>query len=265
MRAKFVSTTNRGLDAYIPKEQDGNLDIQQIIVWSHFTSPKCFHSSLVKSYVYNEESGLLNVETSNSEYVFRLDKKPDTGEIVCALFYEANAITEAHTHIKHSLFTLRMGLFSGGTRDEIIQVNPPLSYYEARDRFVGNIVKDDDNTTIGEVRYVVLVSYTALVKIIILDSASGGLAYVLQVNSYEILQRIMLCSPKNPQELELFYETLDICKDEGLMEIILESLSPKERKEIDEIQCEYVLDLRNIGEAISEEIASYLTRLLRGL
>ena len=123
MRAKFVSTTNMGLDGWIPKEVWGNLEIDGMAVWSDFSSPKYFHTSLIKSYLYNEESKLLNIETANSEYVFRLEEAPKKEEMKCASEEDQALIRRIRHQNEHELFskaTLRMGLYSGECYDEQI-------------------------------------------------------------------------------------------------------------------------------------------------
>ncbi len=157
MRAKFVSTTNAGLDSWIPKEVWGNLEIDGMALWSDFSSPKYFHTSLIKSYLYHEESKLLNIETANSEYVFRLEEAPKKEEMKCASEEDQALIRRIRHQNEHELFskaTLRMGLYSGECYDEQISLDPPMSYYEARERFVGNLVRDEHRGIIGEVRFV---------------------------------------------------------------------------------------------------------------
>jgi len=158
MRAKFVSTTNLGLDGWIPKEVWGNLEINKMAVWSDFSSPKYFHTSLIKSYLYNEESKLLNIETANSEYVFRLEEAPKVEEMACASEEDKELIRRVRHQNEHELFTqatLRIGRYSGGNYHEEISLNPPMSYYEARERFVGNLIRDEHENIIGEVRFVI--------------------------------------------------------------------------------------------------------------
>ena len=158
MRAKFVSTTNLGLDGWIPKEVWGNLEINRIALWSDFSSEKYFHTSLVVSYIYNEESKLLNIETANSEYVFRLEEVPKAEEIIYASEEDKRLICLIRGQNQHELFThatLRIGCYSGESYNEEISLNPPMSYYEARERFVGNLVRDESESIIGEVRFVI--------------------------------------------------------------------------------------------------------------
>jgi len=158
MRAKFVNTTNLGLDGWIPKEVWGNLEINKMAVWSDFSSPKYFHTSLIKSYIYNEESKLLNIETANSEYVFRLEEAPKIEEMNCASEEDKELIRRIrhqNENEKFSYFCLRIGLYTGENKDEIIELNPPLSYYEARERFVGNFTRDESNSIVGEVRFTI--------------------------------------------------------------------------------------------------------------
>ena len=158
MRAKFVSTTNMGLDGWIPKEVWGNLEINGMALWSDFSSPKYFHTSLIKSYLYNEESKLLNIETANSEYVFRLEEDPKAEEMNCASEEDQALVDQIRHQNAHELFThviLRIGCSSGESYDEEIVLNPPLSYYEARERFIGTLIRDEQDTIIGEVRFVI--------------------------------------------------------------------------------------------------------------
>ena len=158
MRAKFVSTTNMGLDGWIPKEVWGNLEIDGMALWSDFSSPKYFHTSLIKSYLYHEESKLLNIETANSEYVFRLEEAPKKEEMKCASEEDQALIRRIRHQNEHELFThatLRIGRYSGGNYHEEIILNPPMSYYEARERFVGNLIRDEQETIVGEVRFVI--------------------------------------------------------------------------------------------------------------
>lgn len=158
MRAKFVSTTNLGLDGWIPKEVWGNLEIKGMALWSDFSSPKYFHTSVVCSYVYHDESKLLNIETANSEYVFCLAEAPKKEEMNCASEEDQALIHRIRHQNEHELFTqatLRIGRYSGGNYHEEISLNPPMSYYEARERFVGNLIRDENRGIIGEVRFVI--------------------------------------------------------------------------------------------------------------
>lgn len=158
MRAKFVSTTNLGLDSWIPKEVWGNLEINGMALWSDFCSEKYFHTSLIKSYIYNEQSKLLNIETANSQYVFRLEEAPKKEEMNCASEEDKELIRRIRHQNEHELFTqatLRIGRYSGGNYHEEISLNPPMSYYEARERFVGNLIRDEHENIIGEVRFVI--------------------------------------------------------------------------------------------------------------
>lgn len=157
MRAKFVSTTNLGLDGWIPKEVWGNLEITKMALWSDFSSEKYFHTSLVCSYVYNPESKILNLETANSEYVFRLEEDLIEEELKGVLEENRALVRLIRHQNKHERYTqarLRIGCYNGVTYDEKIILNPPMSYYEARKRYVGNYFKDEQGTIIGEVRFV---------------------------------------------------------------------------------------------------------------
>ncbi len=158
MRAKFVSTTNLGLDGWIPKEVWGNLEVNRMAVWSDFSSEKYFHTSLVVSYIYNEESKLLNIETANSQYVFRLEEAPKAEEMIYASEEDKRLICLIRGQNQHELFThatLRIGCYSGESYNEEISLNPPMSYYEARERFVGNLIRDSSSCIVGEVRFVI--------------------------------------------------------------------------------------------------------------
>ena len=158
MREKFVSTTNIGLNNSIPKEVWGNLEINRIALWRDFSSPKYFHTSLIRSYIYNEQSKLLNIETANSEYVFRLEEDPKAEEMNCASQEDQALVDQIRHQNAHELFThiiLRIGCYSGESYDEEIVLNPPLSYYKARERFIGTLIRDTHENIIGEIRFVI--------------------------------------------------------------------------------------------------------------
>ena len=158
MRAKFVSTTNIGLNNSTPKEVWGNLEINRIALWRDLSSPHYFHTSLIRSYIYNEQSKLLNIETANSEYVFCLEEDPKAEDMNCASEEDQALVDQIRHQNAHELFTnviLRIGCYSGESYDEEIVLNPPLSYYEARERFIGTLIRDEHENIIGEVRFVI--------------------------------------------------------------------------------------------------------------
>ncbi|NBK99609.1 MAG: hypothetical protein EOM50_16655 [Erysipelotrichia bacterium] len=158
MRAKFVSTTNKGLDRWIPKEVWGNLEINKIAIWSDFNSTKCFHTSIICSYVYKHESKLLNLETANSQYVFRLEEAPKEEEMLCGSEEDkafVRLIQHRNANEKFSQAILQIELYTQDCYEEEILLNPPMSYYEARECFVGNFIRDENNSIIGEVCFVI--------------------------------------------------------------------------------------------------------------
>jgi len=99
-----------------------------------------------------------------------------------------------------------------------------------------------------------------LVKIVIVDTNSGGGAFIFQARSHDIAQSIQSSVPKQTNELYAFLELLEAYQEKCYIEFLWDASSKEERLWIDALSCEYVIDVRKLGDEIAQMLALYALR-----
>ncbi|NBK99610.1 MAG: hypothetical protein EOM50_16660 [Erysipelotrichia bacterium] len=95
---------------------------------------------------------------------------------------------------------------------------------------------------------------------LVMDSDRGGAAFVYHVRSREIAQHIQNAIPKHAEDLCDFLALIDTYNEKGLVKFLWDASSIQERQWIDELSCEYVIDVRVLGEEIVDAITCLILR-----
>jgi len=84
MRAKFLSSTNKGMDYSMPKDVYADITFGKMIWW-YLNDVECFRTSKIERFTWDKLTKHLTVFTLNSIYEFELETDEfDEKQIQCA-------------------------------------------------------------------------------------------------------------------------------------------------------------------------------------
>lgn len=136
MRAKFLSSTNKGMDYSMPKDVYADITFGKIIWW-YLNDVECFRTSKIERFTWDKLTKHLTVFTLNSIYEFELETDEfDEKQIQCA---EKEEVELTRTQNETVLFEKAMVrvLTGFGYFDVPYVFETPMSFNDAKVFLVG--------------------------------------------------------------------------------------------------------------------------------
>lgn len=143
MRAKFISTTNKGIAHNVPLDTFLPIKFSDTITYE-YSDTRYFKTSMIEHFTWDKKTKYLTVWTINSMYEFELEK--DTfcsSQIQCTDKREIESIrisfeTEVLNGVVVSVLTP-----DGQTKQSVCMFNPKVSFNDAKAILLGKEYKDD--------------------------------------------------------------------------------------------------------------------------
>ncbi|WP_041671815.1 hypothetical protein [Sulfurospirillum barnesii] len=131
MRAKFLSSTNKGMDCSMPKDVYADITFGKMIWW-YLNDVECFRTSKIERFTWDKFTKCLTVFTLNSIYEFELETDEfDEKQIQCAEKEEVESIRMQHETILFEKAMVRV-LTAFGFFDVPYVLETPMSFYDAK-------------------------------------------------------------------------------------------------------------------------------------
>ena len=137
MMAKFVSSSNFGMEKLMPKDVFAEITFGEIVTW-YLDRIKCFQTSIIERFEWNKKTKHLKVFTLNSIYEFELEKDTFNPSLIkCANKEKIVHYRAKHETSLHKVFLVRVLLIDERYVEELYTVETPISFYDARALLVG--------------------------------------------------------------------------------------------------------------------------------
>ena len=131
MRAKFLSSTNKGMDYSMPKDVYADITFGKIIWW-YLNDVECFRTSKIERFTWDKSTKHLTVFTLNSIYEFELETDEfDEKQIQCAEKEEVESIRMQHETVLFEKAMVRV-LTGFGYFDVPYVFETPMSFNDAK-------------------------------------------------------------------------------------------------------------------------------------
>jgi len=131
MRAKFISSTNLGMDYSMPKDVYADITFGKIIWW-YLNDVECFRTSKIERFTWDKCTKHLTIFTLNSIYEFELETDEfDEMQIQCAEKEEVELTRLQHETILFEKAMVRVST-AFGFFDVPYVFETPMSFYDAK-------------------------------------------------------------------------------------------------------------------------------------
>lgn len=135
--AKFISSTNLGMEKLMPKDVYAKISFGEVIKW-RLDYVKCFETSMIERFTWDKETKRLQVFTLNSFYEFELETDTfNPYSIKCAGKEKIAHFRYLHETALHNVFCVRILTTDEQYFEEVYTVHMPLSFYDAKALLVG--------------------------------------------------------------------------------------------------------------------------------
>ena len=131
MRAKFLSSTNKGMDYSMPKGVYADITFGKIIWW-YLNDVECFRTSKIERFIWDNFTKHLTVFTLNSIYEFELETDEfDEKQIQCAEKKEVELTRAQNENLLFEKVMVRV-LTGFGYFDVPYVFEAPMSFNDAK-------------------------------------------------------------------------------------------------------------------------------------
>lgn len=131
MRAKFLSSTNKGMDYSMPKDVYADITFGKIIWW-YLNDVECFRTSKIERFTWDKFTKCLTVFTLNSIYEFELETDEfDEKQIQCAEKEEVELTRAQNENVLFEKAMVRV-LTGFGYFDVPYVFETPMSFNDAK-------------------------------------------------------------------------------------------------------------------------------------
>ena len=137
MRAKFIASSNLGMDETMPKDVYGNIYFGDTVTWS-LDRVRCFSTSMIEQFEWHKKSKRLKVFTLNSVYEFELEEDTfHSNFIQCAKKEIIEHYRLRNETTLYEAFIVRILTLDDTYEEAYYKVEAPISFYDVKTLLVG--------------------------------------------------------------------------------------------------------------------------------
>ena len=137
MKAKFISSTNLGMEEIMPKDIYADISFGVVVRW-YLDRVRCFRTSMIERFEWDKKTKRLKVFTLNSVYEFELEKATFRSNLIqCAAKEEIEHYRAINENELFEVVMTRVLTLDGTYEDGLYRLEPPLSFNDAKKVLVG--------------------------------------------------------------------------------------------------------------------------------